>query len=179
MDYSQYYKKWTFTNTIIIITVLAFIVQNILHNGGVLMGLNFLFFKFDLYHQLLTTMFAHADLMHLVMNMFMLFIFGNDIENHVGKKQFLILYLVGGLLTSIFSLVYMLVTGDWANLVGASGAICVLMGYVAHSFPHQRQTMIVWVAIMSFAPLLIGMNIAWYAHLIGLAVGFSLGKFLR
>jgi len=59
--------------------------------------------------------------------------------------------------------------------VGASGALCVLLGYVAFVDKTQRKGIITWVLIISVAPLLIGLPIAWYSHFIGLAIGFLLG----
>ena len=58
------------------------------------------------------------------------------------------------------------------NLVGASGAICALLGYVAYYDKAQRSGIITWVLLISVAPLIIGLPIAWYAHFIGLIVGF-------
>ena len=69
----------------------------------------------------------------------------------------------------------MYITGDWANLVGASGAISVLLGWFALKDTYQRKGIIVWVLLISFAPLLLGMPIAWYSHLIGFALGWLMG----
>ncbi len=65
------------------------------------------------------------------------------------------------------------------NLVGASGAISVILGYVAFFDRTQRSGIITWVLIISVAPLLIGLPIAWYAHFIGLAIGFLIGVIKR
>jgi membrane associated rhomboid family serine protease len=59
--------------------------------------------------------------------------------------------------------------------VGASGAICVLLGYIAYFDKYQRKGIITWILIISVAPVLIGLPIAWYAHFIGLAIGFLIG----
>ena len=65
------------------------------------------------------------------------------------------------------------------NLVGASGAISVLMGFIALVDKTQRSGIITWILIISVAPLLIGLPIAWYAHFIGLAIGLLMGFFIR
>ena len=168
----------TATNIIILITVIMYGVQNTLHNGSLYLGLNIYFFKEELYYQLFSTMFTHGGIAHILMNMFVLYQFGNMIEKAIGVWKYLFLYIVGGVLTSIGSLIYMYYTGDWSNLVGASGAICVLLGWFALKDKTQRSGLIVWVLLISFAPLLLGLPIAWYAHFIGFALGWIMGFFI-
>lgn len=174
----QQNKVLTLTNTIILVNIIMFGVQNILHNADLYFGLNPYFFTEQLYHQLLTTMFVHGGIAHILMNMFVLYQFGNNIERLIGIPRYIILYFVGGILTSIGSLAYMYISGDWANLVGASGAICVLLGWYALKDTYQRQGIIIWVLLISFAPLLLGMPIAWYGHIIGFVLGWLLGYIL-
>ena len=173
----QYQNKnnLTVTNLIIVANIIMFMVQNNIEHGGLILGLNIYFFELELYHQLFTTMFVHGGFAHILMNMFVLFQFGNMIEEVIGKIRYIILYFIGGLLTSVGSLAYMYYTGDWANLVGASGAISVLLGWFALRDTYQRKGIIIWVLLISFAPLLLGMPVAWYAHLIGFALGWVLG----
>ena len=169
----------TFTNILIAITVAMYVVQINMQYGTVYMGLNLYFVEQNFWWQPLTTMFAHGGIGHLGMNMFVLYQFGNPIEKYRGVKTLVILYLVGGLLTSLLSYAFMASVGFQHNLVGASGAISVLLGYFALKDPSQRKGIITWVLIISVAPLLIGLPIAWYAHFIGLALGFIIGKFIR
>jgi len=171
-------KIVSFTNLIIIANLIMFGVQNSISNGTLYFGLNPYFFEFGLYHQLLSTMFVHGGFFHIFMNMFVLYQFGNIIESHLGGFKYLSLYFIGGLLTSIGSLIYMYLTGDWANLVGASGAISVLLGWFALKDSYQRQGIIVWILLISFAPLLLGMPVAWYSHLIGFGLGWLMGYFI-
>ncbi len=168
----------TVTNIIILVNIFMFIIQNSIHNGILYFGLNIYFFTNALYYQLFSTMFVHGGVAHILMNMFVLYQFGNIIERLIGIPKYLFLYFIGGLLTSIGSLAYMYFTGDWANLVGASGAISVLLGWFALKDTYQRKGIIVWVLLISFAPLLLGMPIAWYAHLIGFALGWIMGYFI-
>lgn len=165
-------KDFTATNILIIITVLVYIVQINIPNGGLLLGLNLYFMVYDFWWQPLSTMFAHGGLGHLGMNMFVLWQFGNLIERFRGAKELVSLYLISGLLTSILSFGYIFYLDHNVNLVGASGAICALLGYVAYYDRAQRNGIITWVLLISVAPLLIGLPIAWYAHFIGLALGF-------
>ncbi|WP_419764154.1 MAG: rhomboid family intramembrane serine protease [Arcobacter sp.] len=172
-------KLVTVSNFIILITILMYILQTNMENGSLFLGLNIFFLEANLWYQPLSSMFAHGGIGHILMNMFVLFQFGNLIEKYRGVKTFLILYFVGGILTSLLSFAFMQMMGFNHNLVGASGAICVLLGYVALVDTYQRNGIITWIILISIVPVLIGLPVAWYAHLIGLAVGFILGKFLR
>ena len=175
----QEIKKLTFTNVLIGITVLMYIVQINMDYGSAILGLNYLFLKEGFYHQIFSTMFTHGGIAHLGMNMFVLYQFGNMIEKHFGVKIFLFLYLIGGVLTSLGSFYFMYTIGFNHNLVGASGAITVLLGFIALMDKTQRKGIITWVLLISVAPLLIGLPIAWYAHFIGMAIGLIMGFFIK
>jgi membrane associated rhomboid family serine protease len=153
-------------------------VQNTIQHGMLIFGLNIYFLEAGLWYQLFSTMFVHGGIFHILMNMVVLYQFGNIIERAIGKIRYLLLYLVGGLLTSIGSFGYMYFTGDWANLVGASGAISVLLGFVALRDRYNRKGIILWIALISLAPLLIGLPVAWYAHFIGFGIGWVMGYFV-
>ncbi len=168
-------KTFSATNIIIFITIIGYLIQNSIEHGIIIMGLNSLFLSYGFYWQPLTTIFTHGGLFHIAMNMFILFQFGNLIEQAFGVKKFLIIYFVGGILTSFLSLLYMYSFDSMSNLVGASGAISVIIGLIALKDKYQRQGMIIWILLISFAPLLLGMPVAWYAHLIGFALGWIIG----
>ena len=165
-------KDLTVTNIIIFITVVMYIIQINTSQGGLLFGLNLYFLIYDFWWQPLSSMFAHGGIAHLGMNMFVLWQFGNLIERGRGKKEIILLYLISGIATSLLSFAYIFYLDNSVNLVGASGAICALLGYVAYYDKAQRSGIITWVLLISVAPLLIGLPIAWYAHFIGLAIGF-------
>ena len=114
---------------------------------------------------------SHGGIAHLGMNMFVLWQFGNLIEITRGARSFVTLYLVTGILTS-FIFLYIFYVDVRVNLVGASGAICAILGYVVYFDKTQRGGIVTWILLISVAPLLIGLPIAWYAHFIGLFVGF-------
>jgi membrane associated rhomboid family serine protease len=152
-----------------------YFIQTNLINGSLYLGLNIYFFTAELYYQVLSTMFAHGGLEHLAMNMIVLWQVGNMLEYHIGKVRLFILYIVGGILTSIGTLAYMYYFNDFSNVIGASGAISVLFGYIALKIKEQRMGMFIYILLISFVPLLFGMNIAWYSHLIGFAIGLILG----
>ena len=165
-------RDFTATNIIIIFTILMYILQINLQNGGLYLGLNMYMLIADFWWQPLSSMFAHGGLAHLGMNMFVLYQFGSLIERSRGAKELISLYFVCGILTSLGSFAYVYYLDQSVNIVGASGAISALLGYVAYYDKAQRSGIITWVLLISVAPLIIGLPIAWYAHFIGLALGF-------
>ena len=166
------------TTILIILNIFGFLLQGIFERDDLFFGLNRYFLEAGLFWQPLTSMFMHGNLTHLAMNMVVLFQFGTLLERVKGTRYFLLLYLTGGILTSLLSFVFMYVFGLNHVLVGASGALCVLLGWIAHKDPYNRKGLLVAVVIISFVPLLMGMNIAWYAHLIGVAVGWAVSIIL-
>lgn len=96
----------------------------------------------------------------------------------MGGVKFTLLYIAGGLLTSALCLIYVryaLSRGELVNIVGASGAICVLLGFIACFDRRGAGGIFVAILLMSFAPMLMGINVAWYAHIAGFAVGYGFG----
>ncbi|TKX30711.1 rhomboid family intramembrane serine protease [Campylobacter estrildidarum] len=140
-----------------------------------LLGLNILFFQGD-YWQILSSMFLHGGLTHLILNMIVLFQFGSVLEKYLGKLYFASVYCIGGLFCSLLSAVYIYFFDQNVNLIGASGAICVLMGYYAFLDKQSTLGIIVAILLMSFVPLFIGINVAWYGHIFGFICGFILMK---
>ncbi|ECP6317140.1 rhomboid family intramembrane serine protease [Campylobacter jejuni] len=144
-----------------------------------ILGLNILFFN-GAYWQLLSSMFLHGNLTHLILNMIVLFQFGRILETYLGALRFIFIYFVGGLLCSLLSVFYVYFDfkyfGENINVIGASGAICVLMGFYAVLDKNSTKGLIVAILLMSFAPLLIGINVAWYGHIFGFMCGYILAK---
>jgi len=98
---------------------------------------------------LFTSMFMHADIMHLLGNMVFLWVFGDNIEDALGHAKYLIFYLLGGLaatfvhIASVFASLPSL-TGAWYvdptkyPSVGASGAISAVLGAYILLYPKAR-----------------------------------------
>ncbi len=173
------FKPLTFTNIIIVITLIMFAVQNTMQYGSLILGLNMYFLANDFWWQPLSTMFTHGGFLHITMNMFVLYQFGNLIEHYLGKVQLFMLYFIGGLITSFLSFGYIYMFEPTTTLVGASGAICVLLGFIALFDENQRKGIVVWILLISFLPLLIGLPIAWYGHIIGFIIGWVFGLIKR
>jgi len=95
---------------------------------------------------LVTSMFLHADLLHLAMNMLFLFIAGDGVEREMGGGRFLMFYLVCGVLAGFFH-VYMNQASD-IPCIGASGAIFGVLAAFAVLFPFR------WlVTLLGFIPV--------------------------
>ena len=136
------------------------------------------------YWRLLTAMFLHVGIVHLVFNVFGLLIFGQLVEKSYGSTRFLIIYILAGLFGSVFSYMFNSTTIG----VGASGAVFGVLGALAAFFLRQRDTFGV-IARQNLAGLilLVGVNLVFgfitpgidnWAHMGGLASGFGLGLLL-
>ena len=125
------------------------------------------------YHQLFTSMFIHASIVHLVGNMLFLLIFGLRGEEMFSLPEFLAIYLVGGLVGNVLSLVF----GPNFISVGASGAIFALFGAcVIYGRRSMRQSILgalVFAFFLFFINTGEGVNIL--AHLGGLVFGLLIG----
>lgn len=85
-----------------------------------------------------TYMFMHADIYHLLFNMFGLFIFGIQVERQMGSSEFLLYYFVTGTLAGILSFGIYVITGSpKITLLGASGAIFAVQLAYAVMFPNS------------------------------------------
>ncbi|MBR2917205.1 MAG: rhomboid family intramembrane serine protease [Campylobacter sp.] len=165
------------TPVLIALNCAIYALQYLIYNPyefGLFFGLNELFFA-GAYWQILSSMFIHGSFMHILMNMAVLYQFGSILERYLGWVKFGILYIIGGVITGLLSLGYL--AFESVNLVGASGAISVLLGFLAYIDRFNRKGLIIVILIVSFAPLLIGVSVAWYAHLIGFGVGYLAGFF--
>ena len=91
------------------------------------------------YFTLITSMFMHGGIAHLLGNMLFLWIFGDNIEDDMGRLRYLIFYLVCGIVASL-SHVFMNAWGDNALVpsLGASGAISGVLGAYLVLHPHRR-----------------------------------------
>jgi len=113
---------------------------------------------------LLTSMFLHASWLHLIGNMWVLWIFGDNIEDYLGHFGYLIFYLVSGLAASVLHIAL----NPASNIpsVGASGAIAGVMGAYFLLFPSAR--------VLTLVPLIIFFTFIWLPAWIVLGYWFVL-----
>lgn len=138
-----------------------------------------------MYWQFFTFMFVHAGLNHIFLNMFGLMIFGPRIEMEMGKRKFLIYYLICGISSG---LLHIIVTGiSDSVLLGASGAVFGVLTaygimfprhiiYVNFFFPMPAILVVIFFAIIEFVSGVFDpfSDIAHFGHLGGMLAGFIL-----
>jgi membrane associated rhomboid family serine protease len=141
------------------------------------------------YITLITSQFLHGSFLHLAGNMWFLWIFGNNIEDLVGRFRFIFFYLLGGV---VAALLQVLVTADSTiPVIGASGAVSAVLGAYVLKFPRARvRTLmfififvtvinvpaVAFIGIWFFLQVLNSLvgplsNVAWFAHIGGFLSG--------
>lgn len=148
----------------------------------------------DTYSPFLASLFLHSSALHLVLNMWLLWIFGDNVEDRMGPWRFLGFYLACGLLASATHL--------WFNsysavpTIGASGAIAGVMGAFYFLYPQARVTLWfilplfteipaiafigLWVIIQLYKATTFDIgsqayaDVAWWGHIGGFAAGILL-----
>lgn len=149
-----------------------------------------------------SSMFLHGGIMHLAGNMLYLWIFGNNIEDYLGRIKFIIFYLVSGIVAvAVYTVTE---PNSEIPLVGASGAIAGILGAYLVLYPRARiHTILIlgffiqsvrlpamillgfWfiLQVVSGLPALVsgpqGGGVAWFAHIGGFAFGFLYFKLTR
>ena len=145
------------------------------------------------YPNVFSAMFLHAGFMHLGGNMLYLWIFGNNIEDVLGKVRFILFYLVCGVIAAMCHV--FMDAGSRIPMVGASGAISGILGAYLVLFPKARVKTLVFLGILITiiripASILLvlwlglqiysnmasggGGGVAWMAHIGGFVAGMIL-----
>lgn len=141
--------------------------------------------------QFLTSMFLHADLWHLLGNMVFLYVFGNSLEDRLGKIGYLFFYLAGGVFSGLGHAMV-----ETSPILGASGAVNAVTGAYLALFPLARVTVLffffivgfleipsMWLILLRFIQDAIQFfanagGVAYLAHMSGSLFGFLLGMIL-
>ena len=155
-------------------------------------------------YTLITHMFLHGGWFHIIGNMWFLWVFGDNIEDKLGKFRYVVFYILTGLsaaLTQLF--ISILFGGGNVPMVGASGAVSGILGAYIKLFPHARilalvpvfffltfmeLPALVFIGLWFFIQLVNGVislplvglgGVAWWAHIGGFVAGYMLvDKFL-
>lgn len=132
-------------------------------------------------------MFLHGSFMHLFGNMYFLWVFGDNVEDRLGRSRFLLLYCLSGLGAATLQLA--LTPDPSIPMVGASGAISGVMAAYALLFPKARLVslififrvhwktstyLLIWLAFQLFGAFRDVPKVAWWAHIGGFIVGGAL-----
>lgn len=155
-------------------------------------------------YTLLTHMFLHGSWGHVIGNMWFLWVFGDNVEDKLGKFRYLVFYILCGLGAALTQTFISLTFGG-ANvpMVGASGAISGVLGAYMKLFPHARVLALVpvfifltlmelpaviFIGLWFFVQIINGIvtlpfigygGVAWYAHIGGFLTGYLLIDFFR
>jgi len=149
-----------------------------------------------------TSMFLHGGWFHLLSNMWVLFIFGDNVEDRMGSFRYLIFYLLSGVAAALTQAAVL--PGSHIPTVGASGAIAGVLGAYMLFFPRGRVLTLVpifffitfieipawifigiwfltqlysgWMALLPYGAHTMG-GIAWWAHIGGFTFGLLLANF--
>jgi membrane associated rhomboid family serine protease len=132
------------------------------------------------WYRLITAMFLHIGLFHLLLNSFAIYVFGGLVEQALGTVRFLAVYLVTGFAASAASFAFG--PPDRAS-VGASGAVFGLLGaWLAYNLRRRSLSLgranIQWVVMLIGINLVLGLvvpRIDWLAHVGGLVAGVAAG----
>jgi membrane associated rhomboid family serine protease len=188
----------TTTNSLIAATVVTFLAQILTHdfNGGRHL-IDSPVTQFGLFNtekilqgeawRLVTPLFLHADLWHLVFNMLVLWWAGNRVEELYGRREFLFFYLAAGIFASVVDLALQASGAlHFSQALGASGAVtAVLVLYACHDpFHPVAFFMIISMPLWLLVVIYVGMDlmgslgmghrgIGYVAHLGGAAFGFT------
>jgi membrane associated rhomboid family serine protease len=118
-----------------------------------------------------SSMFMHGSLLHLAGNMLYLWIFGNNIEDSMGRVRFVVFYLLGGLA----ALGLQIVTDPDSTIptVGASGAIAAVLGAYALLYPRARVITVIFIIIFFTVVQLPALLVLGFWFLLQLLPAFS------
>ena len=144
---------------------------------------------------LISSMFVHGGWLHLVSNLWYLWIFGDNVEDSMGHLRFVLFYLLAGLAAALLQI--LVDPGSTVPTVGASGAIAGVLGAYLLLFPRARIQCLIFVFILITtvevrAYLVLGFwfviqvargftegsvtTVAWFAHIGGFVAGLILIK---
>ncbi|MFN2586528.1 MAG: rhomboid family intramembrane serine protease [Actinomycetota bacterium] len=135
--------------------------------------------------------FLHAGWLHIIGNMLFLWVFGNNVEDYVGRVKFVLFYLLGGITATFAHLLTHL--GSQSPSVGASGAVAAVMGAYLLLYPRARVNVLVpiflfftviqmsaWAVlgiwfvyqfVYAYQEATIATGVAWMAHVGGFVFG--------
>ena len=141
-----------------------------------------------------TSMFLHGGYFHLAGNMLYLWIFGNNVEDAIGHKKFIMFFFLSGIIAAIFQFLYD--PNSNIPMIGASGAVSGILGAYLILFPYAKvktvMLIIIFIKVVELPAILLlsiwfliqllssnGEGIAWYAHIGGFIFGMLSIKLLR
>jgi len=151
---------------------------NLLYKFGALVNINFIGTNYIELFRLVSSVFLHAGLLHLMCNMYSLYVIGPQLESFFGKTKFLFIYIGSGIIGNLLSLCFL---PDNVVSVGASGAIFGLLGSLIYFGYHYRvylsgviKSQIIPLIILNLGIGFVASGINNFAHIGGLIGGILL-----
>src|SRR2546427_5949175 len=144
-DTQPSYSRPLITTLIIVVNVLVFLYEFSLDDYS----RNYFIARYGLIpvrlhpFAFLTSMFLHGGWLHIIGNMWFLWIFGDNIEDVLGHTKYLVFYVLCGIAAGMTQTFFN--AGSRLPMVGASGAIAGVMGAYLVKFPHSRIVTLVFV----------------------------------
>ncbi len=152
------------------------------------------------YLTLVTSTFLHGGWTHIIFNMLFLWVFGDNVEDRLGRFRYLVFYLLAGVAANLTH--GLASPGADVPVIGASGAIAGVLGAYFLAFPRSRITslvflgilvtvarvpavvfLVIWFVLQLFMGLTsygaTGQVVAWWAHIGGFVAGAVLFTLLR
>ena len=188
-----YGRKTAYVNTaIIIINVLCFLyleLQGSTENAGFMLAHGAMFAPLVVdhgqYYRLVTSVFMHFGVSHLMNNMLVLFVLGDNLERALGHVKYLIFYIVSGIVANIISIMVHMGSAYAAVSAGASGAIFGVVGGLVYvvAVNHGQldgltNRQLGFMIILSLYHGFTASGVDNWAHIGGLFSGFILSIFL-
>ena len=135
-------KKTVITYLFIVLNVMMYLFSVVFPGLSSMFSSTYLGIKAGQIYRMFTSMFFHGNIIHLICNMYALYMIGPQVERYYGKRRFAFIYLVSGMLGSVFSCTFMseVVAANGGSL-GASGAIFGLLGSIGYFSYYYRATL--------------------------------------
>lgn len=183
MNYKETFieiKKYYFTVLLVFLNIVIFLIctftGNLLYNKGAFYVWSVVTDKE--YYRLLSAVFLHFDIRHLINNMILLFFLGRIIEKQTGHIRYIIIYLLSGIGGNLLSGFWEMKTASYSLSAGASGAVFGLTGallvlVLLHKgeLEEIRWQGVVLMILLSVYNGFVTANIKNAAHLGGLVIG--------
>lgn len=176
-------KKKSKISGVALICILNFIVFGISLGGNILIETfgnyyGYTFQELELW-RLLTNIFLHGSLIHIGCNTVSLLQLGTIVEAKYGKENFLFIYIISGIGASAISALFNMIFSLNSISVGASGAICGLLGFMFGKLKGNVKNKLLSLGFLIVPFLIVGIsggNVDNVAHFGGIFVGFLIGR---
>lgn len=188
---------YTLTAILIALFLFELVVVGALGQSFESIAPNFLMVPSEVTHgrklwTILSSGFFHGGFMHIIGNLYFLWIFGDNVEDALGRKKFVILYAVSLVAGSLLHVVF-----NWTShvpVLGASGAISGVMGAYLLLFPRVKMWVMIifvrlrigviwylgfWIVYQVIMGLAGGQGVAFWAHAGGFFAGMGMAVFYR